>query len=114
VDKSRGADGQADTESALLAAAAKMKAFRGPFLGDGIRPGINGYELADVMVRAAADLKSSRDQVVTQEMVYAAIKECVAQGLLPASMSGEAAYLRAHEQVQAVLAAGMKAKREAS
>lgn len=51
-------------------------------------------------------------RAVTQEMVFAAIKEGLAQGLLPAKVQGEAEYLRAHEQVRAMLAAAMKAKEE--
>ncbi len=104
---------EGDTEKSLRAAAAKLKGFRGPFLGDGIRPGINGYELAEVLVRAADELKAAAvEPAVTQEMVFAAIREGVAQGLLPEKVQGEAAYLRVHEQVHAMLAEGMKAKGE--
>jgi len=47
---------------------------------------------------------------VTQEMVYAAIKEAVAQGLLPKFAQGEDAYLKMHDQIQAVLQAALAAK----
>lgn len=42
---------------------------------------------------------------VTQEMVHAAVKEAVAQGLLPPVAHGEAAYLKMHDQIHAVLTA---------
>jgi hypothetical protein len=106
----KGKPDEGDTEQVLRAAAEKLKAMRGPFLGDGIRPAINGYDLADVLVRAADELKAEEaGTTVTPEMVYAAMKESVAQGLLPNRAQGEAAYLRAHEQVRAVLVAGIGA-----
>ncbi len=47
---------------------------------------------------------------VTQEMVHAAIKEAVAQGLLPKFAQGEDDYLKMHNQIQAVLKAALAAK----
>jgi len=103
-------------EAGLRAAAATLKACRGPFLGDGIRPGINAYQLADLLLRAAESLSATTLEraAVTQEMVYAGIKECVAQGLVPRTVQGEDAYLRVHEQVAAVLAAAIKAEQRAT
>jgi len=46
---------------------------------------------------------------LTQEMVFAAIREGVAQGLLPKTAQGEDAYLKIHEQVAAVLRAALAA-----
>jgi len=45
---------------------------------------------------------------VTQAMVHAAIKEAVAQGLLPKYAQGEDAYLKMHNQIQAVLKAALR------
>lgn len=47
---------------------------------------------------------------VTPEMVHAAIKEAVANGLLPKSAQGESEYLRMHDQIEAVLKAALAAK----
>ncbi len=46
---------------------------------------------------------------VTQAMLHAAIKEAVAQGLLPKYAQGEDAYLKMHNQIQAVLKAALAA-----
>jgi len=46
----------------------------------------------------------------TQEMVHAAIKEAVAQGLMPKFAQGEDAYLKIHNQIEAVLKAALGAK----
>lgn len=48
---------------------------------------------------------------VTQEMVHAAIKEAVHQGLLPKFAQGEAEYLKMHNQIQAVLQAALIAQK---
>jgi hypothetical protein len=47
---------------------------------------------------------------VTQEMVHAAVKEAVAQGLLPNFAQGEEDYLKMHNQMQAILKAALAAK----
>jgi hypothetical protein len=46
---------------------------------------------------------------VTQEMVYAAVKEAVAQGLVPRHAHGEDAYQKVHEQIAAVVRAALAA-----
>lgn len=46
---------------------------------------------------------------ITQEMLYAAINEAVKQGLVPKAVSGEEHYLKIHNQIQAVLVAGVSA-----
>jgi hypothetical protein len=47
---------------------------------------------------------------LTQEMVYAAIKEAVAQKLIPKYVVGEDHYLKIHNQIEAVLRAALAAK----
>jgi len=55
-------------------------------------------------------IKKSINMEVTQEMVHAAMKEAVAQGLLPKVAHGEDEYLKMHNQIQAVLQAALSAK----
>lgn len=47
---------------------------------------------------------------LTQDMVHAAVKEAVAQGLLPKFAQGESDYLKMHTQIEAVLKAALAAK----
>jgi len=61
-------------------------------------------------MRSPVDLKESINMEVTQEMVHAAMKEAVAQGLLPKFAHGEDEYLKMHNQIQAVLQAALSAK----
>lgn len=88
-----------------------LKSYRGPYLGDGIHQGINGYKLADFLTEVAAllDGGGARPRPLTQEMVYAGIKEAVKQGIVPAVAHGEDDYLRIHNQIQGVLKAGLAA-----